>query len=290
MIDANSAIEEHNRSLGVICILTYRCNFNCKTCADPLTNKKGYIDKTLKKTDFEDFMHFLSKANSEFENNEPKFEWISFTGGEITTLPFETIKQMSEISHNYGFKTSMFTNGSKEEELLDFDGDLDQIVISHHSSKSPVINWACKFKKTAIVVNKLVNVESFSTFESFNNFVEEIIKADVNYRQRFSTHGYNTPEFKEQHPDWVDSVFATERSLTKYSKRIVYKGFEFKFSEYSCMNSRTFIQHPNGCVNTTWENDLSELNYRDLNQCHLIKNKLNMLNQQFLIKSVHTQS
>lgn len=54
-------------------------------------------------------MVFLSKANEEFCIDEPRFEWISFTGGEVTTLPFEYIKQMCDIAHSYGFKTSNFT-------------------------------------------------------------------------------------------------------------------------------------------------------------------------------------
>lgn len=56
---------------------------------------------------------------------------------------------------------------------------------------------------------------------------------------------------------------------------------EFKFSEFSCMISRTFIQHPNGNVNTTWENDFDDLNYRDLSECHLIREKLEKLHENF---------
>ena len=141
--------------------------------------------------------------------------------------------------------------------------------------------WASSFKKTEIVINKLVDKESFPTFLEFDNFVEEIIKANVNYRQKFSTYGYNTPEFKEHYPDWVDTAFKKEKTFTNYSKRVIYKGMEFKFSEFSCMISRTFIQHPNGNVNTTWENDFYELNYRNLSECYSVREKLEKLNENF---------
>ena len=153
--------------------------------------------------------------------------------------------------------------------------------MSHHS-KTPVMpDWASSFKKTEIVINKLVDKESFPTFLEFDNFVEEIIKANVNYRQKFSTYGYNTPEFKEHYPDWVDTAFKKEKTFTNYSKRVIYKGMEFKFSEFSCMISRTFIQHPNGNVNTTWENDFYELNYRNLSECYSVREKLEKLNENF---------
>lgn len=287
MHSAEKAINHHNTSLGVLVILTYKCNFHCKTCADPLTNKPGKIHHVLKVEDFMDFMGFISASNNEFDVNEPRFEWISFTGGEVTTLPFEYIKQMCDIAHSYGFKTSMFTNGSAKEKLLELDGYLDQMVISHHSAHAVMPNWASNFKITSIVINKLVDKESFPTFEAFDSFVEEIIAANVNYRQRFSTYGYNTPEFKEHYPNWVDSAFKNEPSITRYSRRVIYKGMEFKFSEFSCMISRTFIQHPNGNVNTTWENDLGSLNYRDLNECCRIKSTLGKLNEDFTRISSH---
>lgn len=281
MFSAEKAIKQHNNSLGVLVILTYKCNFHCKTCADPLTNKADKMNHILKATDFEDFMIFLSKANDEFGDNEPRFEWVSFTGGEVTTLPFEYIKQMCDIAHSYGFNTSMFTNGSAKEKLLELDGFLNQMIISHHSTQAVMPKWASSFKNTSIIINKLVDKESFPTFEAFDNFVEEIIKANVNYRQRFSTYGYNTPEFKMHYPNWVDKAFENEKTYSNYSKRIIYKGMEFKFSEFSCMISRTFIQHPNGNVNTTWENDLQELNYKDLSESHLTRKKLKSLNDNF---------
>jgi organic radical activating enzyme len=282
MESAEKAIEQHNECLGVLVILTYNCNFKCKTCADPLTNKADKINRRLDEKDFEEFIRFLSKANEHFCSNEPRFEWISFTGGEVTTLPFEYIKNMCNIAHRYGFNTSMFTNGSAEDKLLELDGFLNQMVISHHYPNRAVMpNWANKFKETSIVINKLVDKNSFPTWESFDKFVDKIVKANVRYRQRFSTYGYNTPEYKENHPNWVDTAFADEKTYKGYSKRVIYKGMEFKFTEFACMISRTFIQHPNGNVNTTWYDDLSEIDYRDLNQVRLVSSKLNALNAKF---------
>lgn len=282
MESAEKAIRQHNECLGVLVILTYNCNFKCRTCADPLTNKPDKINQRLEEKDFEEFMKFLSKANDDFAKNKPKFEWISFTGGEVTTLPFEYIKKMCDIAHSYGFKTSMFTNGSAEERLLELDEYFNQMVISHHyPGKSVMPNWINEFKKTSIVINKLVDKESFPTFESFDKFVEEIIEAKVKYRQRFSTYGYNTPEYKESNPAWVEEAFRNEKTYKGYSKRVIYKGMEFKFTEYSCMISRTFIQHPNGNVNTTWYNDLAELDFRDLSKARFVSEKLEKLNATF---------
>lgn len=283
MESAEKAIKQHNESLGVLVILTYKCNFKCETCADPLTNRPDKINQYLKEKDFEEFIYFLSKANNNFGSGNPQFEWISFTGGEVTTLSFEYIKRMCNIAHSYGFKTSMFTNGSAKDRLLELDGYLNQMVISHHyPGKEVMPNWVNDFEKTSIVINKLVDKRSFPTFESFDKFVDKIIEANVKYRQRFSTYGYNTPEYKENHPDWVDIAFTDEKTYKGYSKRVIYKGMEFKFTEYSCMISRTFIQHPNGNVNTTWYNDLAEIDYRDLSQTCLISAKLNALNEKFM--------
>ncbi len=283
MESAENVIKQHNSCLGALVILTYKCNFKCKTCADPLTNRPDKINQRLKEEDFEEFLKYLSKANDVLRSNgNPKFEWISFTGGEVTTLPFEYIKKMCNIAHNYGFKTSMFTNGSAKERLLELDGYINQMVISHHYPRKAVMpNWVNDFKNTSIVINKLVDKESFPTFEAFDKFAEEIVQANVKYRQRFSTYGYNTPEYKEENPDWINSAFSSEQTYKGYSKRVIYKGMEFKFTEHSCMISRTYIQHPNGNVNTTWYNDLAELNYRNLNETIFINERIDALNKRF---------
>lgn len=358
-------LDQYKKYLGVSVIPTYRCNFHCKTCCETLTNDPSRVDQVLKLSDLKDFIEFLKKVNTTLSNDEAKFNWILLTGGEVTTLPFDYIKQtcdlvhncgfrvsmatngskreklleldgfldrivmshhskkpvmpdwvnsfkttnilvsklidkksfptresfekfvneiikkMCNVAHDYGFKTSMFTNGSAGKKLLELDGCLNQMVISHHSKQPVMPKWASSFKKTEIVINKLVDKESFPIFLEFDNFVEEIIKANVNYRQKFSTYGYNTPEFKEHYPDWVDTAFKKVKTFTNYSKRVIYKGMEFKFSEFSCMISRTFIQHPNGNVNTTWENDFYELNYRNLSECYSVRKKLEKLNENF---------
>lgn len=277
-------IKQHESSLGILVILTYYCNFKCITCADPLTNTPGHINEILDENDFEDFMSFILQANEYFEKDKPKFEWISFTGGEVTTLPLKKIEEMCEIAHGKGFKTSIFTNGSFPDKLIKLDGVCDQMVISHHSQNS-VLGWANHFTKTKVVVNKLVGKESFPTFKSFDKFVDEIRAAKVNYRQRFSTYGYNTPEFKEHHPLWVDSFVANRQSLTQYSQRYIYKDMEFKFSGNACMIAKTFIQHPNGNVNTTWEDDIAELDFRDSKNLANIPTIIEQLNNKFKIQS-----
>lgn len=283
-------MDQYNRYLGVSVIPTYRCNFHCKTCCETLTNDPTRIDQVLKLDDLEAFIKFLQKVNMTLSEDEAKFNWILLTGGEVTTLPFEYIKDACNLIHRCGFRASMATNGSKREALLELDGFLDRIVMSHHSRTAIMPDWVSSFKTTKILVSKLIDKNSFPTRESFERFVEEIISCPkpLNYRQKFITYGRYTAGFEDVHPSWVDTDFPeTAEFFTTPARKANYRGFEVRFTHFNPIEDsgaelpHTWIMHPNGNVNTTWDNDDKELNYRDISECSHISERLQQLSESF---------
>lgn len=290
----DALMDQYSKYLGVSIIPTYRCNFRCKTCCETLTNDPTRIDQVLKLEDLEDFIKFLMKVNETLSENEAKFNWILLTGGEVTTLPFEYIKEACNLTHKYGFRISMATNGSKGEKLLEFDGFLDRIVMSHHWRTPVAPDWVSNFKTTKILVSKLMDKKSFPTRESFEEFVEEIINCPktLNYRLKFITYGRYTPGFDDVHPSWVDNDFPeTAEFFTTPARKANYKGFEVRFTHFNptekdinkkiAEQPHTWIMHPNGNVNTHWGSDEFELDYRTSTDYKIIKATMREMSSNF---------
>lgn len=284
-------MDQYKRFLGVSVIPTYRCNFHCKTCCETLTNDPDRVDQVLKLDDLEAFIEFLKKVNATLSDDEAKFDWILLTGGEVTTLPFEYIKEACDLIHKCGFRASMATNGSKREKLLELDGFLDRIVMSHHSPNPVMPDWVSSFKTTKILVSKLIDKKSFPTRESFEKFVDEIIRypKPIRYRQKFITYGRYTCGFEDVHPSWVDTDFPeTAEFFTTPARKADYKGFEVRFTHFNPIEEEldaelphTWIMHPNGNVNTHWGSDEAELDYRTSENYNIIKSRMRNLGAKF---------
>lgn len=287
----DALMDQYKKYLGVSVIPTYRCNFHCKTCCETLTNDPDRIDQVLRLEDLEAFIEFLKKVNTTLSDDEAKFDWILLTGGEVTTLSFEYIKNVCDLIHKCGFRASMATNGSKREKLLELDGFLDRIVMSHHSPNPIMPDWVNDFKTTKILVSKLIDKKSFPTRETFEKFVNEIIHSPkpIKYRQKFITYGRYTPGFKDLHPTWVDEDFPeTAQFFTTPARKADYKGFEVRFTHFNPIEEsfnaelpHTWIMHPNGNVNTHWGSDDSELDYRTSENYDIIKTKMRNLGAKF---------
>lgn len=287
----DALMDQYKKYLGVSVIPTYRCNFRCKTCCETLTNHPDRVDQVLKLDDLEAFIEFLKKVNATLSDDEAKFDWILLTGGEVTTLPFEYIKEACNLIHKCGFRASMATNGSKREKLLELDGFLDRIVMSHHSPTPVMPDWVSNFKTTKILVSKLIDKRSFPTRKSFEKFVDEIINhpKPIKYRQKFITYGRYTPGFEDVHPSWVDEDFPeTAQFFTTPARKADYRGFEVRFTHFNPIEEElnaelphTWIMHPNGNVNTHWGSDDAELDYRTSENYDIIKSRMKNLGERF---------
>jgi len=284
-------MDQYKQYLGVSVIPTYRCNFHCKTCCETLTNDPDRVNQVLKLDDLEAFIEFLKKVNETLSDDEAKFDWILLTGGEVTTLPFEYIKDACNLIHKCGFRASMATNGSKREKLLELDGFLDRMVMSHHSPKPVMPDWVSSFKTTKIIVSKLMDKKSFPTRESFEKFVDEILcyPKPITYRQKFITYGRYTKGFEDVHPSWIDTDFPeTAEFFTTPARKADYRGFEVRFTHFNPIEEElnaelphTWIMHPNGNVNTHWGSDEAELDYRTSEAYDIIKMKMRNLSARF---------
>jgi organic radical activating enzyme len=287
-------MDQYSKYLGVSVIPTYRCNFKCKTCCETLTNDPTRVDQVLKLEDLEAFIKFLIKVNETLSDDESKFNWILFTGGEVTTLPFEYIIEACKLTHEYGFRASMATNGSKGAELLKLDGILDRMVISHHWKEIVGPDWVSDFKTTKILLSKLLDQKNFSTREKFEKAVEEIINCPkpLNYRLKFITYGSYTKGFDDVHPSWVDNDFPeTAEYFTTPARKANYRGIEVRFTHFNptendingkvAENAHTWIMHPNGNVNRHWGSDEFELDYKTSTDYPIIKSAMREMSEKF---------
>ena len=57
---------------------------------------------------------------------------IVLLGGEPTLLPIEMLQEISDLAHQFGYKTEFYTNGTLNEKLLELDGYIDFITISNY--------------------------------------------------------------------------------------------------------------------------------------------------------------
>ncbi len=290
----DALMDQYSQFIGVSVIPTYRCNFNCKTCCETLTNDPERVNQVLKLEDLDAFIKFLIEVNKTLPKDEAKFNWILLTGGEVTTLPFEYIKEICNLVHSYGFRASMATNGSKGEKLLELDGFLDRIVMSHHWKTAVAPDWVSNFKTTSILVSKLMDKKSFPTRESFEQFVEEVINCpkELKYRLKFITYGRYTVGFDKVHPSWIDTDFPkTAEIFTTPARKANYKNFEVRFTHFNPTESdinektaekpHTWIMHPNGNVNTHWGSDEFQLDYRKCKDYKIIKEEMRKMSSNF---------
>ena len=246
-------------------IITHSCGVGCKFCIDNFVDTSSNVTSL---SDIEDYLRFLAEVE---KKNHPDMSSVLILGGEPTKVSFDYLKKVSELIHYYGFNVTMTTNGQSKDKLLELDGYIDFINISHYG-KNPIIkdNYLYHFNKTEITISKLITIEDFPTFESFKEFIIEAKKCSLNYR--FSTLQENTPNLLELHPKWVDEELLPNCKIIPCLECLnatEYEGYVIKIMHYHNKNNGISFPpypklYPNGNVNRDFSSEESTINYKDI--------------------------
>lgn len=254
-------------------IVTYDCNMNCPFCINYKLGekRKGFV----KISDVVYFLQYLKYV----EKLEDVI--IVFLGGEPTLLPINLLKEISDLIHNLGYKTEIYTNGTLKEKILELDGYIDFITFSNYGKgilPFDDMDYLYKFEKSTITISKLITKQNFKKFEDFDEFVDRANELPFNYD--FSTIQETTPNFNLYHPEWI-----IEKLLPLCEKEdvkgnigaVLYKGRLIKLPHVHLeKKERTYTLklYPNGNLNTTWKNDDSQIDYKEMINNLLKKNNI----------------
>lgn len=250
-------------------VVTYECNMNCSFCINYKLGKKrkGFI----KISDVVYFLQYLKYV----ERLEEAI--IVFLGGEPTLLPIESLKEISNIAHNFGYKTEFYTNGTLKEKILELDGYIDYITFSNYGKgilPFDNMDYLYDFKKSTITISKLITKQYFETFEDFDKFVDEANKLPFNYD--FSTIQEATPEFDKYQPEWVEKQLiplCENQDVRGNVGAALYKGRLIKLPHVHLQRKECTLKlYPNGNLNTSWKSDDMEIDYKKIINKLLEKN------------------
>ncbi len=252
-------------------VVTYDCNMNCSFCINYKLGKKrkGFI----KISDVVYFLQYLKYV----EKLEEAI--IVFLGGEPTLLPIESLKEISDLTHNMGYKTEFYTNGTLKDKILELDGYIDFITFSNYGKgvlPFDNMDYLYRFKKSTITISKLITKQFFKTFEDFDKFVEEANKLPFNYD--FSTIQETTPDFNKYQPEWVEKQLiplCENQDVRGNVGAAIYKGRLIKLPHVHLQRKEdicTLKLYPNGNLNTSWKSDDMEIDYKKVINQLLAKN------------------
>lgn len=244
-------------------VVTYDCNMNCSFCInDKLGHKKKEYVNIVDVKDYLYYMKYIEKLDDAI---------VVLLGGEPTLLSIESLKEIANISHGFGYKVETYTNGTLKEKLLELDGYIDYITISNYSNgllPFVNINYLYQFNYSTITISRLITNQYFKNFEAFDSFVDEANQLPFNYD--FSTIQEFTPNFNYYHPSWFDKDLLPLCKMQKVEGRVgaaLYKDRLIKLP-YRHLNINeevcTFKLFPNGNVTTTWNHDNPEIDYKKL--------------------------
>lgn len=252
-------------------VVTYECNMNCPFCINYRLGqkRKGFI----KISDIVYFLQYLKYV----EKLEEAI--IVLLGGEPTLLPIESLKEISNLAHNFGYKTEFYTNGTLKDKILELDGYIDFITFSNYGKGMlplGTMDYLYDFKKSTITISKLITKQFFEKFEDFDKFVDEANKLPFNYD--FSTIQATTPDFDKYQPEWIENQLiplCENQDIRGNVGAVLYKGRLIKLphvhlqrKEYIC----TLKLYPNGNLNTSWKSDNMEIDYKKIINQLLEKN------------------
>ena len=244
-------------------VVTYECNMNCSFCINYKLEKKrkGFI----KISDVVYFLQYLKYV----EKLEEAI--IVFLGGEPTLLPIESLKEISNLAHNFGYKTEFYTNGTLKEKILELDGYIDFITFSNYGKgvlPFDNMDYLYDFKKSTITISKLITKQYFNSFEDFDKFVDEANKLPFNYD--FSTIQETTPDFDKYQPEWVEKQLiplCENQDVRGNVGAALYKGRLIKLPHVHLQRKEdicTLKLYPNGNLNTSWKSDNMEIDYKKI--------------------------
>lgn len=244
-------------------IVTHACGVGCKFCIDSFVDTS---DNVTSLTDVEEYLRFLAEKE---KKEHPDMSSVLILGGEPTKAPFEYLKKVADLIHYYGFNAAMTTNGQSGEKLLELDGYIDFINVSHYGRKAIIDkDYLYKFKKTEITLSKLITKDSFPTFESFKEFIKEAKTNSLNYR--FSTLQENTVDLNELHPKWVDEELLPNCKITPCLECLnatEYEGYIIKIMHYHNENDNIDFPpypklYPNGNANRDFSHEDNTIDYK----------------------------
>ncbi len=244
-------------------LVTHKCGCKCKFCID------GFVDTSDDITKIEDIEAYLQYLANVEKKEHPDMSSVLILGGEPTKVPFDYLKKVSDLIHHYGFNATMTTNGQAGDKLLELDGYIDFINVSHYGNKAIMDNdYLYKFKKTEITLSKLITKTAFPTFDSFKEFVKEAKKCSLNYR--FSTIQEITPNFSEIHPKWVDEELLPLCKLEPVLEclyAVEYDGYVIKIMHFhdeqaECPFPQYPHLYPNGNVNRDFCDESFSIDYK----------------------------
>lgn len=244
-------------------IVTHECGMGCKFCIDNFVDTSNVITSLA---DIEVYLRFLAEKE---KKEHPDMSSVLILGGEPTKVPFEYLKKVADLIHYYGFNAAMTTNGQAGEKLLELDGYIDFINISHYGRKAIIDKeYLYKFEKTEITLSKLITSEAFPTFESFKEFIKEAKKCSLNYR--FSTLQENTENLDVQHPKWVDEELLPTCNIVPVLECLnatEYEGYIIKIMHYHNKDANIDFPaypklYPNGNANRDFSHEESTIDYR----------------------------
>lgn len=244
-------------------VVTYECNMNCSFCINYKLGKKrkGFI----KISDVVYFLQYLKYV----EKLEEAI--IVFLGGEPTLLPIESLKEISNLAHNFGYKTEFYTNGTLKEKILELDGYIDFITFSNYGKgvlPFDNMDYLYDFKKSTITISKLITKQYFNSFEDFDKFIDEANKLPFNYD--FSTIQETTPDFDKYQPEWVEKQLiplCENQDVRGNVGAALYKGRLIKLPHVHLQRKEdicTLKLYPNGNLNTSWKSDNMEIDYKKI--------------------------
>ena len=244
-------------------VVTYECNMNCSFCINYKLGKKR--KSFIKISDVVYFLQYLKYV----EKLEEAI--IVFLGGEPTLLPIESLKEISNLAHNFGYKTEFYTNGTLKEKILELDGYIDFITFSNYGKgvlPFDNMDYLYDFKKSTITISKLITKQYFNSFEDFDKFVDEANKLPFNYD--FSTIQETTPEFDKYQPEWVENQLiplCENQDVRGNVGAALYKGRLIKLPHVHLQRKEdicTLKLYPNGNLNTSWKSDNMEIDYKKI--------------------------
>ena len=244
-------------------LVTHACGVGCKFCIDSFVDTS---DNVTSLSDIEAYLKFLAEKE---KKEHPDMSSVLILGGEPTKAPVDYLKKVGELIHYYGFNSAMTTNGQSGERLLELDGYIDFINVSHYGKKAIIDKeYLYKFKKTEITLSKLITKDNFPTFESFKKFIADAKTCPLNYR--FSTLQENTPNLKEMHPNWVDEELLPLCKLTPVLECLhatEYEGYIIKIMHYHDENAYVEFPpyphlYPNGNVNRDFSLEEATIDYK----------------------------
>ena len=244
-------------------VVTYECNMNCSFCINYKLGKKR--KSFIKISDVVYFLQYLKYV----EKLEEAI--IVFLGGEPTLLPIESLKEISNLAHNFGYKTEFYTNGTLKEKILELDGYIDFITFSNYGKgvlPFDNMDYLYDFKKSTITISKLITKQYFNSFEDFDKFVDEANKLPFNYD--FSTIQETTPDFDKYQPEWVEKQLiplCENQDVRGNVGAALYKGRLIKLPHVHLQRKEdicTLKLYPNGNLNTSWKSDNMEIDYKKI--------------------------